>query len=74
LSICNLPSNTFFSSILTKLCINVATINDCFHLLDDRLKRLTTFIVKIECIDNDPPIVHNTVSYWYTTPQKYLSP
>ncbi len=65
LSICNLPTTTFFSSTLTKLCINVATINDCFHLLDGRLKQLTTLIVQIREINNDSPIVHNSVSYWY---------
>jgi hypothetical protein len=63
LSICNLQSTTLFSSTLTKLCINAATINDCFHLLDGRLKQLTTFIVQIERINNNSPIVDNLVSY-----------
>ncbi|CAF4785575.1 unnamed protein product [Rotaria sp. Silwood1] len=60
LSICYLPSNTFFSSILKKLCITVESINDCFHLLDGRLKQLTTFIVEIRYINNNSRIVHNT--------------
>ncbi|CAM4778704.1 unnamed protein product [Rotaria magnacalcarata] len=60
LSICDLPSTTFFSSTLKKLCINVESINDCFHLLDGRLQQLTTLIVQIGFIDNDSPIVHNT--------------
>ena len=65
LSICHLPSTTFSSEILTKLCIDVFTFDDCLYLLDGRLKQLTTFIVQIGYIDNDSPIVHNTVSYWY---------
>ncbi|CAF3943674.1 unnamed protein product [Rotaria sp. Silwood1] len=60
LSIRGLPSTIFFSSILTKLDINVESINDCFHLLDGRLKQLTTFIVQIESIDNNSRTVHNT--------------
>ncbi|CAF3049737.1 unnamed protein product, partial [Rotaria sp. Silwood2] len=60
LSICNLPPTTFFSSILTKLCINVDSINDCLYLLDGRLKQLTTLIIQIGYIDNDSSIIHNT--------------
>ncbi|CAF4029088.1 unnamed protein product [Rotaria sp. Silwood1] len=63
LSICNLSPTTFFSFILTKLCINVESINDCLYLLDGRLKQLTTLIIQIGYIDNDSSIIHNTVSY-----------
>jgi len=62
LSICDLPSTTFFSSILTKLCIYVYSFDDCLYLLDGRLKQLTTFIVQIYFIRNDSLIVHNNVS------------
>ncbi|CAF0922409.1 unnamed protein product [Rotaria sordida] len=58
-SLRHLPSTTFFSSILTKLCINVENINDCFRLLDGRLKQLTTFIVQIGSADDESPIVHH---------------
>ncbi|CAF5038663.1 unnamed protein product, partial [Rotaria sp. Silwood1] len=60
LSICNLSPTTFFSFILTKLCINVESINDCLYLLDGRLKQLTTLIIQIGYIDNDSSIIHNT--------------
>jgi len=62
LSLCDLPSTTFFSSNLTYLCINVMTFDDCLYLLDGRLKQLTTFIVEIYSINNLPSIVHNMVS------------
>ncbi|CAF3642706.1 unnamed protein product [Rotaria socialis] len=52
LSLHNLPSTIFFSSTLTKLCINVNDFNDCLALLDGRLKQLTTFIVQIKYIEN----------------------
>ncbi|CAF3665173.1 unnamed protein product [Rotaria sp. Silwood1] len=44
----NLPSTTFFSSTLNKLCIHVMTYDDCLALLDGRLKQLTTLIVVID--------------------------
>ncbi|CAF0791182.1 unnamed protein product [Rotaria sordida] len=43
----DLPSTTFFSSILTHLCINTYNLDDCLYLLDGRLKQLTTLIVRI---------------------------
>ncbi|CAF1499066.1 unnamed protein product [Rotaria sordida] len=60
LSICHLPSTTFISSILTKLCINVTSLDDCLYLLDGRLKQLTIFIVQIDYIDNNSSTIHNT--------------
>ncbi|CAF1476532.1 unnamed protein product [Rotaria sordida] len=60
LSICHLPSTTFISLILTKLCINVTSLDDCLYLLDGRLKQLTTFIVQIDYIDNNSSTIHNT--------------
>ncbi|CAF1172263.1 unnamed protein product [Rotaria sordida] len=56
----DLPSTTFCSSILTNLCINVNSLDDCLYLLDGRLKQLTTFIVQVDCINNDSSIIHNT--------------
>ncbi|CAF4128881.1 unnamed protein product [Rotaria sordida] len=58
----DLPSTTFCSSILTNLCINVNSLDDCLYLLDGRLKQLTTFIVQVDCINNDSSIIYNTVS------------
>ncbi len=63
LSLCNLPSTTFYSSILTHLYIHVETFDDCLYLLDDRLERLTTFSVTIYSIDNSSTIVHNMVNF-----------
>ncbi|CAF1177881.1 unnamed protein product [Rotaria sp. Silwood1] len=60
LSIVDLPSTTFCSSTLTKLCINIRSLDDCLYLLDGRIKRLTTFIVQIRDIHNDLSIIHNT--------------
>jgi hypothetical protein len=62
LSLCDLPLTTFSSSILTKLCINASTFDDCLYSLDGRLKQLNTFIVRIYDIDAPSVIVHNTVS------------
>ncbi|CAF4774008.1 unnamed protein product, partial [Rotaria sp. Silwood2] len=59
LSILDLPSTTFCTSSLTKLCIYVDSLDDCLYLLDGRLKQLTTFIVKIRSIHNDLSIIHN---------------
>jgi hypothetical protein len=61
LSICHLPSTTFSSSILTKLCIDVCSFDDCLYLLDGRLKQLTIFIVRICFIRNDSSSIHYTV-------------
>ncbi|CAM2727821.1 unnamed protein product [Rotaria socialis] len=60
LSLCDLPSTTFYSSILTHLCIMVETFDDCLYLLDGRLKQLTIFNVTVYSIDSSSTIVHNT--------------
>jgi hypothetical protein len=64
LSICYLPSTSFYSAILTELRIDVCNFDDCLHLLNGRLKQLTTFIVRICHIRNYSWIVHNTVSFF----------
>jgi hypothetical protein len=63
LSLVNLPSNTFHSSTLTYLCIDMYTLDDCLYLLDGRLKQLTTLIVRLNFIDNSSSIIHNIVSH-----------
>ncbi|CAF0769087.1 unnamed protein product [Adineta steineri] len=55
----DLPSTIFSSSILTKLCINVATFNDCLYLLDGRLNQLNSFTVRVYDVDAPSLIVHN---------------
>lgn len=65
LSICDLPSTTFASSILTKLCIDALSFDDCLYLLDGRLEQLTTFIVRIGYINSDSSIVHIIISLWF---------
>ncbi len=62
LSLCDFPSTTFYSSTLTKLCIEVENFGDCLCLLDGRIKQLNTFIVVINDIDNHSSVVHNIVS------------
>lgn len=55
------PSDVFHSSILTDLHIHVDTLDDCFCLLDGRLKKLTTFSVVVysrDCLT----MVHNMVN------------
>jgi hypothetical protein len=54
-----LPSNTFSSSILTYLNINVLNFIDCLYLLDGRLKQLRTFIVRFHFMDIDSLLVSN---------------
>ncbi|CAF1175607.1 unnamed protein product [Rotaria sp. Silwood1] len=44
----NVPSTTFFSSTLNKLCIRVRRFEDCLALIDGRLKQLTILIIVIE--------------------------
>ena len=61
LSICYLPSNTFFSLILTYLSINVRTFTDCLCLLDGRLRQLSTLIVQIYSMKTNLSVVHNLV-------------
>lgn len=66
LSILYLPSNTFSSSKLTYLRINVHTLTDCLCLLDGRLKQLNTFIVGIHSMDmDDTSMIQNMVSIFY---------
>ena len=62
MSLVNLPSNTFHSSILTYLSIDVCNLDDCLYLLDGRLKQLTTLNVRIGYIDSSFSIIHNMVS------------
>ncbi|CAF0981964.1 unnamed protein product [Rotaria sordida] len=50
LSLCDLSPTTFFSSTLTKLCINVKNFDDVQALLDGRLKQLITLIVQVDSI------------------------
>ncbi|CAF1143422.1 unnamed protein product [Adineta steineri] len=59
LSLCHLPSTTFSSPILTHLYINVETLEDCFYLLDGRLRKLTTLCVNVYLMDTFEEIVHN---------------
>jgi hypothetical protein len=63
LSLCDLPSTTFSSPILTHLHIDVKTFDDCLYLLDGRLRQLTTFLVTVYCMDTSAVIVHNMVSF-----------
>ncbi|CAM2725543.1 unnamed protein product [Rotaria socialis] len=60
LSLCDLPSTTFYSSILTHLSIVVQTFDDCLYLLDGRLKQLTSFNANVYSIDSFSTIVQNT--------------
>jgi hypothetical protein len=64
LSLCDLPSTTFSSPILTHLYINVKTFDDCLYLLDGRLRKLTTLCVNVYSIDTSSGIVHNMVSFY----------
>ncbi|CAF4891195.1 unnamed protein product [Rotaria sp. Silwood1] len=59
LSLCHSPSTIFFSSALTHLRIKVSTLDDCFYLLDGRLKQLTTFIIEICDTSKSSSIIHN---------------
>ncbi|CAF1238959.1 unnamed protein product [Adineta steineri] len=52
-------STTFSSPILTHLYINVETLEDCFYLLDGRLRKLTTLCVNVYHMDTLEEIVHN---------------
>ncbi|CAF3591661.1 unnamed protein product [Rotaria sp. Silwood1] len=58
LSLCDLSPTTFFSSSLTKLCINVNSFDDVHALLDGRLKQLITLIVQVDSI-------HDRISTYY---------
>ncbi|CAM4932424.1 unnamed protein product [Rotaria socialis] len=59
LSIDDLSSTTWQSINLTKLCVDVWRFNDCFALLDGRLKQLNTFIVNINYTSDDLSNVYN---------------
>ena len=47
LSVRDQPSTTFFSSILTKLSILAECLEDCFALLDGRLKQLSSLTITV---------------------------
>ncbi|CAF1248402.1 unnamed protein product [Adineta steineri] len=71
LSLCYLPSTSFSSPILTHLNINVETFDDCFYLLDGRLRKLTTLCVDAYHMDTFEEIVHNMHLYiWNSKSQK----
>ncbi|CAF4182436.1 unnamed protein product, partial [Adineta steineri] len=59
LSLRYLPSTTFSSPILTHLYISVETLDDCFYLLDGRLRKLTALCVNVHYMDRFSEAVHN---------------
>ncbi|CAF0836722.1 unnamed protein product [Adineta steineri] len=59
LSLHYLPSTSFSSSILTHLYISVDTFDDCFYLLDGRLRKLTTLCINVHHIDTFSKGIHN---------------
>ncbi|CAF4229924.1 unnamed protein product, partial [Rotaria sordida] len=67
LSLQDLPSTTFSSSTLIKLCINVLNIDDCLSLLNGRLEQLSILIVTIDNVKNHASIVCNSVSLYYSS-------
>ena len=63
LSLTDVPSTTtFHSGILKQLSITVSSFDDCFALLDGRLKQLSTLIVKIQYITQFSSTIQVTVS------------
>ncbi|CAF1154908.1 unnamed protein product [Rotaria sordida] len=60
LSFINLPSTTFISSNLTKLCITVDNFGDCLCLLDGRLNQLSTFIIIIVNVKDNSSMEFNS--------------
>ena len=62
LSFIDLPSTTFVSSNLTKLCITVDNFGDCLCLLDGRLNQLSSFTVHIYSINRSSRNTVNMVS------------
>ena len=62
LSICDQPTTTFFSPILTKLSILVRYLEDCLCLLDGRLKQLSIFTVSVFACKNASLPMPNIVS------------
>ena len=63
LTLCDLPSATFFSSTLTYLSINLYTFDDCLCLLDGRLKQLSALLVKVIYMEGSSSIIHKMVSF-----------
>ncbi|CAF1478541.1 unnamed protein product, partial [Rotaria magnacalcarata] len=57
LSLKDSSPSTFFSSTLTKLCLNVVNFDHCLALLDGRLRQLVTFIVQIDSISCYMPLM-----------------
>ncbi len=62
LSIDDLTSTTWLSLNLYKLCVRVCGFQDCFALLDGRLKQLTTFVVHVDIPYDDSSTIYNMVS------------
>ncbi|CAF4856197.1 unnamed protein product, partial [Rotaria sp. Silwood2] len=62
LSFIDLPSTTFVSLNLTKLCITVDNFGDCLCLLDGRLNQLSTFIIIIVNVKDNSSMEFNSVS------------
>ena len=64
LSLSDLRSTTFSSSILTHLHIAVENFDDCLCLLDGRLRKLTTLCVTVHYMDKSSGILHKMVSFY----------
>ena len=62
ISVFDLPSESYMSSTLIKLNINVATFADCLYLLDGRLDSLSTLIINVERIFNPIKDIGSRVS------------
>ncbi|CAF2981627.1 unnamed protein product, partial [Rotaria sp. Silwood2] len=60
LSFIDLPSTTFVSLNLTKLCITVDNFGDCLCLLDGRLNQLSTFIIIIVNVKDNSSMEFNS--------------
>jgi len=58
----DLPSTTWLSLNLNKLRVDICDFEDCFGLLDGRLKQLTTLIVEVIRPQNDLSTTYNMVS------------
>jgi hypothetical protein len=59
--LCDVPSNTCYSSSIVYLRIKLNTFDNCLCLLDGRLSQLQTFIVKVDTICDTSMIINNTV-------------
>jgi len=59
----HLPSTICFSSTLCKLSICVQDLEDCYALLDGRLKQLTTLLVDIVDPEYHSSNIYNTVRF-----------